>query len=44
VNKIERLERRLDILEFIAISEALGIEASRLLGDIRQTLPRTVQV
>jgi len=38
VNKIEQLERRLDILEFIAIAEAMGLEAGRLLERIRAGL------
>lgn len=44
VNKIEKLERRLDILEFIAISEALGIAADELLARIRKELPEVIKV
>ena len=43
-NKSENLERRLDVLEFIAIAEALGMEASALLARIRAELSRTIVV
>lgn len=39
VNKTERLERRLDVLEFIAIAEALGTTAAALIGILRTALP-----
>jgi transcriptional regulator with XRE-family HTH domain len=39
VNKIEQLERRLDVLEFIAIAEALGTTAAALVGILRDALP-----
>ncbi len=39
VNKIEQLERRLDVLEFIAIAEALGMTAGALIGTLRAALP-----
>lgn len=35
VNKIELLERRLDILEFIAIAEAMGDSPGELLDRVR---------
>lgn len=38
VNKIELLERRLDVLEFIEIAEALGMKPERLLIDIVEAL------
>lgn len=44
VNKIEQLERRLDILEFIAIAEAMGLKPGSLLAQIRGVLPETVTV
>lgn len=44
VNKIEQLERRLDILEFIAIAHALGIDPADLLKAVRAVLPEKVQV
>lgn len=40
VNKIELLERRLDILEFIDIAEALGITAEGLLKLVLAKLGR----
>lgn len=39
INKIELLERRLDILEFIIIAEALGRRPHELLSAIRLNLP-----
>lgn len=44
VNKIEQLERRLDILEFIAIAEALGLKADALLLRLRKALPEAVSI
>ena len=39
VNKIEQLERRLDVLEFIAIAEALGTTVAALIDALRAALP-----
>lgn len=39
VNKIEQLERRLDVLEFIAIAEALGTTGGALISKLRAALP-----
>lgn len=39
VNKIEQLERRLDIVEFIAIANAMECEATELLSKVRAELP-----
>lgn len=39
INKIELLERRLDILEFIAIARALEIAPQELLAAIESGLP-----
>lgn len=44
VNKIELLERRLDILEFIAIAEAMEIQAATLLKKLRDALPETIEL
>jgi ribosome-binding protein aMBF1 (putative translation factor) len=44
VNKIEKLERRLDVLEFIAIAEAMEIDCARLLSDIRERLPAKIEI
>lgn len=44
VNKIEQLERRLDILEFIAISRAMGIDEEILLKQISNILPKALIV
>jgi hypothetical protein len=39
VNKTEQFERRMDILEFIAIANALDVPPIDLLGTILDTLP-----
>jgi transcriptional regulator with XRE-family HTH domain len=44
INKIELLERRLDLLEFIAIAEALEQKADVLLQGIRASLPDKVSI
>lgn len=44
VNKIELLERRLDILEFIAIAEALGMDSTKLIADVRSALPKSISI
>ena len=38
-NKIENFERRLDVLEFIAIARALGIAPDELMGRLAKGLP-----
>lgn len=42
VNKIELLERRLDVLEFIAIAEAMKLHADDLLRVLRVGLPDNI--
>ncbi len=44
VNKIELCERRIDILEFIAICAALDIDASQLLGEIEAKIGSKVEL
>lgn len=44
VNKIELFERRLDLLEFIVIAEALGREPGKLLSILRINLDREVRL
>ena len=44
VNKIELLERRLDILEFVAIAEAMGRPADTLLASLRSNLPEQLKL
>lgn len=44
VNKIEQLERRMDVLEFIAIAEAIDIRADDLLKQMREALPETISL
>jgi transcriptional regulator with XRE-family HTH domain len=38
VNKIELLERRLDVVEFVSIAQAMGVDAQELLGQIISVL------
>lgn len=38
VNKIEQLERRMDILEFILVADALEVAASELLESVVKAL------
>lgn len=42
VNKIELLERRVDLLEFIAIADALGLKADDLVKQVREALPEFI--
>ena len=42
VNKIELLERRIDLLEFIAIAEAFGAKPDDILKKIRAFLPSPI--
>jgi transcriptional regulator with XRE-family HTH domain len=44
VNKIEILERRLDLLEFIAIAQAIGVEPSELVEQVRRALPEKIEL
>ena len=44
INKIELLERRLDILEFIVIAEALGRKPHDLLRVLRTNLPEKIDL
>ncbi|WP_324750096.1 helix-turn-helix transcriptional regulator [Sphingomonas sp. LY54] len=39
VNKIELLERRLDIVELIAVARALGVKPEALFGKILEAIP-----
>lgn len=44
VNKIEQLERRLDVLEFIAIARAMDVTEAALLRQLTAALPDTFAV
>lgn len=44
VNKIEQLERRMDVLEFIVIAEAMEMQASDLLKQMRSVLPHPINL
>jgi transcriptional regulator with XRE-family HTH domain len=39
VSKIESRERRLDMIEFVAIARALGIQPDAMMKVLNQTLP-----
>lgn len=42
VSKIENKERRLDFVEFIVVARALGLSPDRLLTEVENNLPHTV--
>ena len=44
VSKNERRQRRIDVVEFIAIAEALGLGAPDLLARLRAALPDQVKI
>lgn len=44
INKIELLERRLDILEFVAIAQAMEIAPSVLFETVLRVLPDKVEL
>lgn len=44
VAKVERRGRRLDVLEFCAVSRALGYDESELLARIAARLPREIEI
>lgn len=44
LNKIENLERRLDILEFIALARAIGLSPEELMGAVAATVPEDMKL
>jgi transcriptional regulator with XRE-family HTH domain len=44
VNKIELIERRIDLLEFIAFANAMGIPPAVLMDRLVQALPETFEI
>ncbi|MGP0565189.1 MULTISPECIES: helix-turn-helix domain-containing protein [unclassified Nitrospina] len=40
VSKYERGERRLDVIEFLEVAEAIGIEANKLFSSIQKKMAR----
>ena len=44
VNKIELIERRLDVLEFIALAKAIGVPPADLLGKMVAGLPEKFEI
>lgn len=44
VAKVEQMERRLDVLEFVAIARALGLSETELLKTITSGLPKRLDI
>jgi transcriptional regulator with XRE-family HTH domain len=44
IAKIEGGERRLDVIEFCAIADALDVDAAELLSTVRKALPSTLSI
>jgi transcriptional regulator with XRE-family HTH domain len=44
ISKVERGVRRIDVIEFYAISRALGADPVALFSRITKALPRTVDI
>jgi transcriptional regulator with XRE-family HTH domain len=44
VSKIERLDRRMDVLEFAVIVRALGDDPAKILADILTRIPEDSQI
>lgn len=38
VSRYENLERRIDVWEFVVIANALGVDASKAIGELAETL------
>jgi transcriptional regulator with XRE-family HTH domain len=43
VSKIERRERRLDVVEFVALARALNVEAADLMAKLAAELPDVLE-
>jgi len=44
VSKIERRERRLDVLEFCAIVRAIGLQPAELMRQVDESLPEDIEL
>jgi transcriptional regulator with XRE-family HTH domain len=44
ISRIESGERRIDLLEFVALSRCMGIDPAKLLGSIVRKLPAKFEV
>jgi transcriptional regulator with XRE-family HTH domain len=44
VTKIEARERRVDVVEFIAIARALGVSPGMLMAEMAQTIPTNLDI
>lgn len=44
ISKLERGVRRVDLIEFCAISAALGIDPAKLFGSVVKQLPRHLEI
>ena len=44
ISIIERGQRRVDVLEFVALATAMGQEPSRLFAEVLKRLPKTIAI
>jgi transcriptional regulator with XRE-family HTH domain len=44
ISNIERGERRVDVLEFIAIARALGVDPAKLFAEVARRLPEEISI
>ena len=44
ISKIESRERRVDIVEFVVLARAMGLEPSALIVEVAQALPADIQI
>ena len=44
ISIIERGQRRVDVLEFVALAKAMGADPKRLFAEVVKRLPRTISL
>ena len=44
ISLIERSQRRIDVLEFIALARAMGEDPQRLFSELISTIPSTIKI
>ena len=44
ISLIERSQRRVDVLEFVALARAMKLEPMELFGSVLATLPTTIEI
>ena len=44
ISKVERKVRRIDVVEFIAITRAIGVSPEAVFAELLQKLPRRVEI